>query len=140
MKKLTLLLATFAVSGMASAVQLPSSGSVTTNDCALLNENVRINLTSGVQAGVSCNDRAIAIAACHTAGRTSSREVEKFNCTTDQSDPPVKSCVSFDPKQYETKSGPAMATASTISGTVVPDYPAGSCDAAAAETSATSKL
>lgn len=130
MKKITLILAGLMVSGMASAVQIQNSGeSVTMEDCALLNEDVSVNLTNGVQAGVECNARAIVISACHAAGRTTTRTVDVTTCDT--ATPPV--CTTA-PAPV---TGPAMPTASTLAGTVISQYPGGGdCTAAAAETNA----
>jgi aconitase B len=145
--KLALLAGLFVVaSGNAVAADVPlaATGTIKTTDCALLNENVQINLTSGVQGGVSCSDTAVAITTCHTAGRITSREVEKLNCVAVDPDDATKgeTCTSFTPnKQYETKSGPAMPTATTLAGTVANEYPgSGICDAAAAVSVAAGKL
>lgn len=133
MKKITMLFAGLMASGLASAVQIQNSGeSVAMTDCALLNEDVSINLTNGVQAGVSCNARAIAISACHTGGRTTTRTVDVTTC--DNATPPV--CTTA-PAPVE---GPAMPTATTLAGTVISQYPAGICSAATAEANATASL
>lgn len=132
MKKILFLVAGLVMAGGALAqsttVVLGSDNNYTvkTTDCALLNENVKINLTSNVGGAVACNDKAIAIAACHSGGRTTSREVEKLNCTTTDG---VETCVSYTPKQYETSTGAAVATANTIAGTVISKYPGSTCDA-----------
>ncbi|MOA63547.1 hypothetical protein D3C78_1893080 [compost metagenome] len=49
--------------------------------------------------------------------------------------------ISQNPKKYETKTGPAVATASTFQGTVVPLYPvADACTAAVGATAAADRL
>lgn len=143
MKKITLLLASLIVTGTASAVTFEQSGSLKMSDqnCdLLLNENVSINLSTGVKAGAVCSATGIALAACHTGGRTTSREVEVLVPSTDP-DAPEGTLVSQDPKVYESTTGPAVATASTFQGTVISQYPdAASCTAAVAQTAATARL
>lgn len=132
MKKITLLLAGLMVSGAASAVQLtaPSGLVTTTGACAtLLNEDVAINLTSNVVAGVACSATRIAISTCHTAGRTASRTAPVTTCTDPLDN---TTCTTAN----VTVTGPAMAGASTARGTVTSAYPAGLCTATTAETAA----
>lgn len=147
MKKFTLILAGLMVSGMASAVQLTQSNSVSMEDCAPLNENVRINLSNNVHAGVMCNDNAVALSACHTGGKVTTRSVpvktiaavpadgipeHLVSCTVGAADP---ECTLTDVK------GPAMPAATTILGTVNTQYPGGgTCTAAGAETNSTVML
>lgn len=141
MKKITLILAGLIVSGAASAVQLESSGPVTMVNCALLNEDVNITLTTGVEAGVSCDAESIVISACHTAGRVTSRSANVTTCVNTDGDGATgvggnEDCTTA-PQAVE---GPAMPTASTLAGTVVSQYPAGNCSAADAESNATAAL
>lgn len=140
MKKITLFLAGVMASGMVSAVEFDKSGLLKMTDpgCdALLNENVNINLSSGVNAGAICGATGIALAACHTGGRTTSREVEML--IADPQD--ATKLISQSPKKYETVTGPAVATASTFQGTVVSTYPkADKCTAKVSETAATDRL
>ena len=141
MKKITIALAGLLFAGSASAIQLGASGIVAAADCLPLNEDVRINLTTGVVAGVTCNATAVAMAACHTGGRVSSRSVGQkqgvigqdangnditgtITCAVTAADP---ACVA------NTVSGPAMAFASSGAGTATTLYPAGACTAATAE-------
>lgn len=147
MKKFALILAGLAVSGMASAVQLTSSGSVAMNDCAPLNENVRINLSNNVHAGVTCNANAVALSACHTGGKVTTRSVpvktvpededegipeHLVSCTVGQADPDC---------ELTDVVGPAMPAATTVLGTVNTQYPGGStCTAAGAENNSTVML
>ncbi|MGE6660168.1 hypothetical protein ACQKEK_05430 [Pseudomonas sp. NPDC077408] len=141
MKKLTLLIAGLMASGMASAVTFEQSGSLKMTDCApLLNENVQINLSTGVVAGASCNTAGIALAGCHTSGRTTAREVEVLVASPDPT-APTGTMVSQNPKVYKTAKGPAVATGSTFQGTVVSLYPeAAACTTAVAEAAATTRL
>lgn len=147
MNKIALIFSGLMFSGMASAVPLAASGPVTMVDCNLLNEDVRINLSTGVFAGVSCNATAIALSACHSAGKQTSRSVPVRDvaavagppaipahietCVIDQADP---TCV------MRTVTGPAMPAATTLLGTVNTQYPGGQCTAAAAEANSTVML
>lgn len=139
MKKIILLAAGLMVSGMASAVQLSGTGLIplTATDCSiLLNEDVRINLTTGVVAGATCTAARVAFATCHTAGRTASRSANVTTCTT-QDDPETPENEEAGCTTTSTPvTGPAMAGASSARGTVSHTYPAGTCTATAAETAA----
>jgi len=141
MKKISFLMAALAVSGAASAVQLEATGQLLMTDCELLNEDVKINLTSNVVAGLSCNSRAIAISTCHTAGRLTSRSVP--TCVDTDGDPDTgvggaEDCTTAPPT---TTTGPALASATTLAGTVTSQYPGGAaCTAAIAEAQATDNL
>lgn len=134
MKKISLLLAGLLLSGAASAVEITApSGRVLMTDCALLNEDVTINLTNSVVAGVACDEDQIVMSACHTAGRTTSRSADVTTCT-DPDD--STTCTTT----TETVEGPAMPTASTLRGTVASEYPEGNCSAADAEGFAEGRL
>lgn len=137
MKKITFLLAGLMVSGMASAVQLTGTGGVVQRIGAcqtLLNEDVRINLTTGVEAGVNCSATRIAIATCHTAGRQVGRSVEVVTACDTTADPDCEDTVAV-----QTVTGPAMAVANTNRGTVISGFPGGVCNAATADTFATAQ-
>lgn len=137
MKKISIAVAGLLFSGLASAVQLTSSGLLPVTACDNLNEDVNISLTTGVVAGVSCTADRVAFAACHTAGMLKSRSVGRkqienpdvnvggqitVSCTVGSADP---ACVST-PVQ-----GAAVATATSIRGTVNTEYPGtGACNAA----------
>lgn len=136
MKKITLLLAGLMASGMASAVEFGSSGLLTQTDCTNLNENVSINLTTGVVAGVSCTADRVAIAACHSAGMLKSRQAprkdEVVNAGTPQEATIKVSCTigPADPTCAPTPvSGAAVASATTTRGTVNTVFPnTGACE------------
>ncbi|WP_133091746.1 hypothetical protein [Thauera propionica] len=143
MKKISALLfgllissATFAqVAG--GTYQLEGSGPITTDQCGLLNENVTINLTTGVNAGVDCDGERIAISACHTAGRTVARQVDRptpVGCGVP--DPTTGETVACTGTERVTATGASMATATTLAGTVTPEYPGELCSAAAAAATA----
>nr|WP_143023928.1 hypothetical protein [Pseudomonas benzenivorans] len=130
MKKITLLLVGLMASGVASAetVDLVApSTSVDRVTCTLLNEDVSINLTTNVVGAVACDTTGIAIATCHTAGRTTNRSQEVTTCT-DPTDPTT--CTTA----VEVVTGPAVPYATTAKGTVTNEYPSSAaCDAAAVQ-------
>ena len=137
MKKISTLLVGLAISGAVFAqTPPPASGEGTigrtTDDCVLLNENIRINLSGSVSGALNCNANRIAISACHINGRQVSRQVDvpaPAGCGAD--DNPCTGTV------RATRTGAAVPTASTLRGTVSPEFPGGNCDAALALTTAT---
>lgn len=132
MKKVSIFMMGMMASGLASAVQLTGTGGSVqrVGACeALLNEDVRVNLTSGVVAGVHCNNSRIVIATCHTGGRQTSRSAQVIEACDTAQNPDCEDTVTT-----TTVTGPAMAYATTLRGTVITGYPAGTCSAAAAET------
>lgn len=143
MKKVTLLLAGLMVSGIASAVQLTESDFVEMTDCNPLNENVRINLSAGVAAGVFCTDTVAALAACHTGGKVTQRTVavKDVPANAETGVPAhIEPCTTVGTDGCESRAvtGPAMPAASTALGTVNTQYPGGNtCSATAAEAQAT---
>lgn len=145
MKKIALALAGLMVSGVASAVQFTASGPVSMNNCAPLNEDVTINLSTGVFAGVTCNATAVALSACHSGGKVTTRSVPvKTIAATADVPEHIVSCVvgAGDPDcALEEVRGPAMPAATTLLGTVNTQYPGGdSCTAAGAEANSTVML
>lgn len=142
MKKISLAVAGFLFSGMASAVQLPSTGTVVQTQCSNLNEDVRINLTTGVVAGVSCTNARVALAACHTGGMQKQRSVgQKTVAGTDAQGQPTSTVVSCtvgtaDPDCTTVSvTGAAVPSSTTNAGTVNNQYPGtGACTAGVAET------
>ena len=137
MKKISTLLIGLALSGTVFAQALPpASGAGTiglsTGDCPLLNENVRINLSGSVSGALHCNADRIVISACHINGRQVSRQVDVLvpaGCGTEGN----PACTT----ERATRTGAAIQTASTLRGTVSPEYPGGTCDAALALATAT---
>lgn len=146
MKKISIAVIGLMISGMASAIQLPSSGSVPVTTCDNLNEDVAINLTTGVVAGVSCTPARVALSACHTGGMLKSRSVGRKTINVDVTDPTtgavtptptVVSCTvgTADPACASVAvQGAAVPSATTTRGTVSTEYPGtGSCTVAVAE-------
>ena len=136
MKKLSILLLALLTSGAASAVTLDGPGTLLMTDCdvGLLNEDVRINLTTGVVAGISCTTNCIAIATCHEAGRKASRTANVRTCTTEDDPDTPENEEAGCTEVATTVQGPAMANATTTRGTVTTGYPEGDCTASDAET------
>lgn len=149
MKKISLAVAVAGLlfSGLASAIQLPASGTVFQTVCSNLNEDVSINLTTGVVAGVSCTAARVALSACHTAGMLKSRSVgQKTVQVADTSEgaapgatvPQTQSCTvgTADPDCATVAvSGAAVPSATTNAGTVINQYPGtGACVVGVAET------
>lgn len=143
MKRITLLLVGVMASGLASAVQFSSTGTLPIGICNNLNEDVSITLTTGVVAGASCTDDRVAIAACHTAGMLKSRNVglktiqvpdTSAGAAVGATVPQVVNCAvgAADPACVGTPtSGAAVASATTARGTVNTIYPnSGACAAA----------
>lgn len=140
MKKISLLFAGLLVCGYASAVQFKVSGTLLDTDCALLNESVKLNLSKDVVAGAACNAKAIAFTACHTAGRTTQRTAPK--CTDTDGDATTGLAGKEDCSATETEqvTGAAVASATTLAGTVTPQYPGATCSVNIAEAQATENL
>jgi hypothetical protein len=147
MKKISILAAGLFFSSMASAIQLPASGSVPVTTCNNLNEDVRINLTAGVVAGVSCTAARVALSACHTAGMLKSRSVGRKTINVDVTNPttgvvtPTPTVVSCTVGTADADcasvaiQGAAVPSALSTRGTVNTEYPGtGSCTVGVAET------
>lgn len=141
MKKITLLLAGLMASGMASAVQFTAPGPLRQATCAILNEDVTLNVSTNVAMGAVCNARAISIAACHLTGRTTSRSVPVCANTDGDVNTGVGGLEDCTTPPPAVTTGPAYAAATTLAGTVTSQYPGGAaCTAALAETRATANL
>lgn len=146
MKKFALIVAGVMISGAALAVQLPASGAVTMAQCAPLNEDVRVNLSTGVVAGVICNQNAVALSACHGTGKVTNRTVLVRDVAAVPADgipAHIVSCptAGVDGCAQRQVTGPAMPSATTRLGTVNVQYPGGlTCTVAGAETNSTVML
>jgi hypothetical protein len=139
MKKITLLFAGLMISGMASAEPFAASGTLRMGNCNNLNEDVSINLTTGVVAGVHCSAQRVAIATCHTGGMVKSRTVGTKTIQVDDGagnmvDQTVSCAIgAADPACAGTPvTGPGIANATTLRGTVTTTYSTGggTCNAA----------
>ncbi|WP_137010758.1 hypothetical protein [Ectopseudomonas oleovorans] len=64
----------FASSAMAAPTAISSGTDITTTQCAILGETVRLNLSKGVHGGYNCDEtrNAINVGACHETGSRSS--------------------------------------------------------------------
>lgn len=140
MKRITLLVAGLMVSGMASAVEFPSSGLLTQTQCTNLNENVSINLTTGVVAGVTCTAARVGIAACATNGMVKSRQALRRQQVDNTGPQPVTTEVACTTAgvggcREIPVTGAALAGASTVRGTTNTVFPnAGACTVGLADT------
>jgi hypothetical protein len=146
MKKITVLILSMLASSAVfagTAVEMNATTKqmvVKTTDTALLTENVTINLSTGVQAGVNVDNDEISLSTCHASGRTSSREVAKVTCVAGANPGDPQVCTEDVPKVMETKSGAVMNTATTRAGTVSPVYPNVPCNTANAAGAAGTRL
>lgn len=149
MKKIASLFAILAFSGAVQAeTALEQSGLLRITDCPAngpLVEDVRITLTNGVVAGFGCSATNIVMAACHTAGRTTSRSaVVNLPAGCDPSvvdDQAANYCTQRNVTQAVT--GPAFPFAAAQGGTVSTGYPVATtdgCTAGNAESFAESNL
>lgn len=150
MKSFSVFVACMMLAGAAQAtVVYPVSGKLAISDCpaGLLSEDVNINLSSNVQAGIECNASQVAIGTCSISGRTTERTVEEFDCTSAPGPndrfgnaTTVQTCVPFDPPQFTQTTGAVIYTGSSGQGTIIPNYDGVACSAANAEASAQSRL
>lgn len=144
MKKLSIVIAGLMFSGVASAVQFPASGPLLQQECANLNEDVTMNLTNGVVAGVNCRAAAagvvprVAISACHTGGMQKSRSTTQRVDTSVTPNVTTTGCATGSAGcTVVPVTGAAMPGATTLLGTVNVAYPGtGACTAVTAETQA----
>lgn len=148
MKNISLLVVGMLAAGFVHAVPFEVSGKLAVSDCpGLLSEDVQLNFSNNVMAGVDCNASQVALATCSTGGRSTTRTVEDLNCTSAPGPndrfgnaTTVQTCVPFVPPQYTETSGSVLYTASSAQGTVVPRYEGTGCTAAEAETAAAARL
>lgn len=133
MKNITVLLSCFLISGYASALTFEATGKLLDSDCAPLNETVNISLSNDVVAGAICTDDAVALTACHKFGRTATRTAPV--CVDTDGDETTglngkEDCSGGTTTQVE---GAAVASATTLAGTVTSQYPGEKCTVDIAE-------
>ena len=133
MKNITVLLSCFLISGYASALTFEATGKLLDSDCAPLNETVNISLSNDVVAGAICTDGAVALTACHKFGRTATRTAPV--CADTDGDETTglngkEDCSGGTTAQI---SGAAVASATTLAGTVTSQYPGEKCTVDIAE-------
>lgn len=82
----TLLVGGLACSFGAFATNIESGVAITPAECALLGENVQLNLSNNVSGAYNCNvaTSTIVIAACHAAGSRNPATVQCANSGTEQ--------------------------------------------------------
>lgn len=119
MKKFALIIAGVMATGMAqAATTLVDSGNLTKNNATLLNEDVTINLSANVVAGIAYDNTQIVIATCHEAGRTVERSADVISTDNNGVQTTTTTVVT----------GAEMPTATTLQGTVIKMYPGSTCD------------
>ncbi|MBS1198867.1 MAG: hypothetical protein H6R18_2652 [Proteobacteria bacterium] len=112
------------------------SGPIQTDTCTLLQDNLTVSLSSGVVGGYDCDttNGKINIAACHTAGRVTSRNSVTnipAGCGTTANTAACSTTTT-------NISGPVIPRASTAGGTMQTYFPGtGTCAQAAANSAAT---
>lgn len=142
MKKIAFFVAVMAISGSAFAeLQLEQSGKLRLGDCpnpGPIAEDVSITLTNGVKAGFGCNATQIAMSACHSNGRVTSRSSYvnvPADCDTGQTDTAAADyCTSTNVPSEVT--GPSFPTALSTTGTVSVRYPVATTDGCTAANAA----
>lgn len=140
MKKFLAIAAGLMVSSFASAITLEESADAATRTitmvaCPLLNEDVIVSLTGGVVGGAQCNGTVIGLAMCHTAGRQTARsqplDTDGLSCTLPAAGAVPNGCT------VQQVTGAQYPSATSLTGTVVSQYPGGgACSSANAETAA----
>lgn len=133
MKKELTILSLALAPALGVAAPMTTSGSIRTTDCTLLQDNVAVTLSNGVQAGWNCNTTAtvqsIGLAMCHLNGRTASRSAQVVTC--DNNVDPV-TCSS----STSTTTGAVFPAATTRGGNMQMIFPGSACTAANADTQA----
>lgn len=140
MKKIILLAAGLMASSMASAVTLvqgdtAATRTITMVECPLLNEDVIVSLTGGVVGGAQCDDAVIGLSMCHETGRQTARsqplDANGLSCTLPAAGAPANGC------SVQQVTGAQYPSATSLTGTVLSQYPGGgTCTAANAEAAA----
>lgn len=137
MKNFSVIVAGLMFSSFASAITLEQTNdaaarTITMVACPLLNEDVIVSLTGGVVGGAQCNDTVIGLAMCHTAGRQTARsqplDGDGLSCTLPATGAAANGCT------VQQVTGAQYPSATSLTGTVVSQYPGGgACTAARAE-------
>lgn len=109
-------------SGVVSAASaaLPANGKITKAACSLLAEDVTINPSKNVLMAYDCDTTttsSIDVAACHTAGRTTSR-TELVPCDADPLTTTIPACTT--PPATTNTTGANIFTANSNGGKVQP--------------------
>lgn len=133
MKKELSILSLALAPALGMAGTLTATGAVRTTDCSLLQDNLTIQLSSGVQAGWICNTtttNTLSIAACHTSGRIASRSATATNCGTGTASAQCTTVTT-------TATGAVVPAATTGGGSMQFRFPGSACTAGVAEGQAT---
>lgn len=124
----------FASSAMAAPTEIESGEAITTTECAILGETVRLNLSKGVYGAYNCDEtrNAINVGACHETGSRST----SLTCAQigiDANDDPVyndSQCSAANAGQVVTVANPSYRgfRASSTGGTVGAQSLSANCD------------
>jgi hypothetical protein len=131
MKKLALFVSAMAFAGLANATVVVDD-QIQQPDCAQLNEDVSLSISSNVVMAYNCPGagNSVGVAACHTAGRQSSRTVEvnvPAGCGVD-ADGDGNIDTACTGTQRQTTSGSAVFVGATAGGSLRTEYPGAACD------------
>lgn len=116
---------------LAQATGIGGTTTVQTNDCSLLQDNLRIQLSSNVVGAYNCDttNNVIAISACHTSGRVAARNqvviTNASACTTAGATTPCVTATS-------NVSGAVIPAASTAGGSMDMKFPGATCSSSTA--------
>lgn len=133
MKKFALIVSAMAFAGFANATVVVNN-EIEQPDCAQLNEDVTLSISTNVVMAYNCPavGNAVAVAACHTAGRQSNRTVERdtpVGCGVD-ADEDGTIDIQCTGTERVTTSGSAVFVGNTAGGSLVTSYPGEACDEA----------
>lgn len=123
---------------MAAGTAITSTTNLTAAACALLQDDVRIQMSTNVVGAHSCDTvnspQAIHLAMCHTAGRTSTRTantvVDPAQCTLSTTN--TAACV----PTTTSASGAVIPQASTLGGSMVMNFNGTTCNTTGANAAA----
>jgi hypothetical protein len=133
-KKLSILsLSMVPALAFAAGTAMTGSTTVTANNCTLLQDDLKIGLSSGVVGGYSCDSvttNTISISSCHTGGRVTSRTSTvqlPSGCGGTNTAVPCTGTTA------STVSGTVVPSATTAGGSMTNNFPGGTCDTGGAK-------
>jgi hypothetical protein len=114
--------------GFAAGTAITGNTTLTANNCSLLQDDLKIQVSTGVVGAYNCNSTAtdgtyIAIAACHTGGRQTSR-TSTVQTPANCSGAGANSCTGT---TSSTVTGAVVPNASTLGGSMSMKF-GGTCD------------
>ena len=111
---------------------MTGSTTITANACSLLQDDLRVQLSTNVVGGYTCDtatNNAIYLATCHTSGRTASRT----STVSVPSGCGGTSTVLCTGTAASTVTGAVVPSASTLGGSMAMNFPGGTCDTGGAK-------